>query len=255
VALGGVPSAPLEARGDSMFFHDLALAGDAGFETKSLAEGADVASFTGVASTAKSDRVGDVIEAGAFGSIVPKTVKMFRDHMREHLIGGWKKFSQEGDKLMVEGVISLLTEKGRETYTLMKQGFLDGLSVGFIPEPGGVVWNKDRRIIKKAALVECSVCALPCNSGARVSSVKSLSADDTKQWLRENGFPDNEIELLMTKGFDALRESRPPGRLNITEIDEFTASGGRDSDDEKRLAALASGLKAILHDVRERRLP
>jgi len=238
-----------------MFFHDLALAGDAGFETKTLAEGADVATFTGVASTAKTDRAGDIIEAGAFGNVVPKAIKMFRDHMREHLIGGWKKFSQEGSELHVEGVITLLTDKGRETYTLMKQGFLDGLSVGFIPDPAGVVWKGSHRIIKRANLVECSVCALPCNTGARVSSVKSMDADTTKEWLRENGFPDEEIEIVMRKGFDALRDARPGGRLNISAIDEFTASGGRDSDDEKRLAALASGLKAILHDVRERRLP
>jgi len=235
-----------------MFFHDLAFAGDAGFETKSLAEGADVASFTGVASTAKTDRAGDIIEAGAFGNVVPKQIKMFRDHMREHLIGGWKKFTQVGDKLEVEGVITLLTEKGRETYTLMKQNFLDGLSVGFLPEPGGVVWKGSHRIIKRANLVECSICALPCNTGARVSSVKSLSGDDTRQWLRDNGFPDEEIDIVMRKGFDALRDSRPGGRLNITGIDDFTASGGGDTDDEKRLAALASGLKALLHDVRER---
>jgi len=234
-----------------MFFHDLALATDAGFETKALADGADVATFSGVASTAKSDRAGDVIEAGAFGNIVPKQIKMFRDHMREHLIGGWKKFTQEGDKLHVEGAITLLTEKGKETYTLMKQGFLDGLSVGFIPDPGGVVFKDQRRIIKKASLLECSVCALPCNTGARVTTVKGLSQDGTRQWLRDNGLTDDDIDIVMRKGFDALLAK--PG-ITIHEIDGFSAKGGDPLDDEN-LTALAGQLGHLLDVVKERRTP
>jgi HK97 family phage prohead protease len=234
-----------------MFFHDLALATDAGFETKALADGADVATFTGIASTSRTDRAGDVIEAGAFGDIIPKSIKMFRDHMREHLIGGWKKFTQDGDKLLVEGAITLLTEKGKETYTLMKQGFLDGLSVGFIPEPGGVVFKDQRRIIKKASLLECSICALPCNKGAHVTTVKGLSQDGTRQWLRDNGLFDDDIEIVMAKGFDALF-AKP--RLNIHEIDGYTARNG-DPLDEKTLTALAGELGHLLDVVKERRTP
>lgn len=237
-----------------MFFHDLAWT-DTGLETKAVKDRDDVALFTGIATTADRDLTDDVIEPGAFGNIVPKNVRMFRDHMREHLIGGWKKFEQQGKELHVEGEICLSPDvpKGRETYALMKQGFLNGLSVGFRLGPGGAVWDEKKqiRIIKKALLLECSIVALPANRGAKVVSVKGLSSDDTRQWLRDNGMADDEIEVVMRKGFDALRQSR---RLDISEIDGFKASNGGDSGDE-RLTALASQLKALLHDVRERRSP
>jgi len=240
-----------------MLIHDLSWAGEGGFETKALRDGADVASFAGIASTSDRDRAHDIIEAGAFGTIVAKEVRMFRDHNREHLIGGWQKFEQQGKQLTVEGVITLLTEKGRETYSLMKQGFLNGLSVGFMIEPGGVVWDeaKQLRIIKKASLLECSVVSLPANRGAKISSVKSLSRDDTWQWLRDNGMPDADIEIVMRKGFDALLERRSR-RVEITEIDGFHASkGDDDAPDDAKLTALADQLRHFLDDVRERRAP
>jgi len=232
-----------------MLIHDLSWS-EAGFETKAIADGADRASFTGIASTAERDRARDIIEAGAFGSITPKKVKMFRDHNREHLIGGWQKFEQDGKYLKVEGAISLLTDKGRETHALMKQGFLDGLSVGFMIEPGGASWDdsKQVRTIKRASLIECSIVSLPANPGATVSAVKSLSREQTRDWLHDNGWTDGDVESVLRKGFGDHR------RIDITEIDGFKASDGRDSDDE-RLTALAAALKALLHDVKERRVP
>jgi len=231
-----------------MLQHDLTWTGS-GFETKALSEGADVATFTGVASTAQRDRARDIIAPGAFGNINPKEVRMYRDHNREHLIGGWTKFEQQDKSLHVEGQITLLTEKGRETHALMKQNFLTGLSVGFLIEPGGASWDdtKQVRTIKKAELMECSVCSMPANRGARISTVKSLSRDDTWQWLRDNGLTDDEIEVVMRKGFDALLTQ--PSRVGITEIDGYRA------DDDAALTALASTVQALLNDVKERRLP
>src|SRR5262245_59111022 len=92
------------------------------FETKSVAD--DVATFTGVASTSDIDLADDIIEAGAFGKIDAKQVAMLRDHNPAKLIGGWHGFEQDGKHLRVEGAISLAVDVGRETYTLMKQGFL-----------------------------------------------------------------------------------------------------------------------------------
>lgn len=232
-----------------MLYQHLAwTSGEGGFETKALKEGADVATFTGTASTSNRDRGRDIIVPGAFGKITAREIKMFRDHMREHLIGGWTKFEQHDKHLAVEGQITLLTDKGRETYALMKQGFLDGLSVGFMIEPGGASWDEAKmtRSITKAELLECSVCALPMNKGARISSVKSLSRDDTWQWLRDNGLTDDDIEVVMHKGFDALLAHR--GRAHITEIDGYPAN-------DDRFTALAVEVQALLNDVKERRLP
>jgi len=234
-------------RGAHMLYQDLAWTGEGGLETKALNEGADIATFTGIASTATPDRVRDIIVPGAFGTINAAEIKMYRDHNHDYLIGGYTKFEQKGDRLEVEGQISLLTEKGRETHALMKQRFLTGLSVGYLIEPGGASWDHEKRIrhIKKAELMECSVCSMPCNKGARISAVKSLSRDDTWQWLRDNGLTDDDIDVVMKKGFDALLATS--GRTNITEIDGFSA--------DDKFTALAAEVQALFDTVKERRLP
>src|SRR5215472_13808064 len=105
------------------------------FETKD--EGTEKATFSGIASTADADSHNDVIEAGAFDPIARKSngepdVTMLRDHDRSQVIGGWTAFRQIGRQLHVEGELCLTVEKARETYALLKRGFLSGLSVGFM---------------------------------------------------------------------------------------------------------------------------
>jgi uncharacterized protein len=242
-----------------MLYQDLVFNGGegGGLETKALADGANYAIFTGVASTAQRDRARDIIAPGAFGKVNAKQIKMYRDHNRDNVIGRWQRFEQQDKELHVEGGILLDPDvpKGRETYALMKAGILDGLSVGFLIEPGGATWDeaKQVRTIKKAELLECSVCSMPANRGARISTVKSLSRDDTWQWLRDNGLTDDDIDVVMKKGFDALL-AQPTKRIDISEIDGYRAKGG-DTLDDDRFTALAAEVQALLNDVKERRLP
>src|SRR5262249_49191440 len=125
-------------------------------ETKSLSEADGYGHFTGTASTADEDLTSDVIEAGAFGEIVATKSKLFRNHDADQIVGRWHKFEQKGKRLEVEGAIILSTERGRETYALMKEGLLDGLSVGFFIRPGGATWDQTAKVrrIKSAQLME-----------------------------------------------------------------------------------------------------
>lgn len=185
-----------------MRYADLAFEG---FEQKSASD--DVAVFGGVASTSDRDLAGDIIEAGAFGKVIPKSIALLRDHDPRNVIGGWTQFEQDGKHLRVEGELLLTTDKGRETHQLMKRGYLSGISVGYIVKPGGSTWDeaKNSRVIRKAKLVECSIVSIPANDGARVRSVKELETPaHARDWLRDNGFMSHEIELIMTKGFNAL---------------------------------------------------
>ena len=231
-----------------MLYQDLAWIGGGGFEAKSLQQTDDIATFTGVASTADKDLTRDIIEPGAFGNVKAADVCLLRDHRPDQVIGGWRKFRQEGKHLEVEGAITLATEKGRETVALMRQGFLTGLSVGFVIEPGGASFDEDKGIrrIKSATLLECSVVSIPANRRARVRNVKSMSREDTRQWLSDNGLRDEEIEIVMAKGFDALI-AEP--RLRITEIDGFC------EHDDAVWAGLAAEAKRLREFHHERLLP
>lgn len=218
------------------------------FESKQ--DGEDVATFSGVASTSDLDLHGDIMEPGCFGSI-SKKLPILRDHNLNHLIGGWSEFVQDGKNLKVQGAISLSPDvpKGRETYTLMKQGFLTGISVGYRVKPGGAMWDDASgvRRIKKAHLLEASIVSIPANQNARVRSVKCdgvlISRLAMREWLKDNGFGDAEIDIAMTKGLEALVpvERAPP----LVGID-----GHLPLDTE---TALATELRGLLTAYQERR--
>ena len=180
------------------------------FDTKEAKE--ETAAFSGVASTSDIDSHCDIIEAGAFDPIAKRAngepdVAMFRDHDRSQVVGGWRSVKQQGQQLIVEGELVLEVEKARETYALLKRGYLSGLSVGFnIPDRTGIKYDdrNGRRIIKKATLKECSIVSMPANINARVLNVKS----DVNDLLSSCGLNDEDVDLLLSEGLDALIESR-----------------------------------------------
>lgn len=184
-----------------MHFADLSLRN---FETKSVSD--DKATFTGIASTSDVDLGQDVIEPGAFGKSL-NSVVLLRDHNASKVIGRLDQFEQDGKNLRVAGEIGFDTDVARETYALMKRGYLSGISPGFVVKRDGVSWDeKDKvRHIKKAELVECSIVAIPANQRARVRNVKSLLEKiGPHDFLFDLGFDEEEVEVLVTKGFDAL---------------------------------------------------
>lgn len=214
------------------------------FESKK-SDAEDVATFTGVASTSDIDLHGDIIEPNAFGKIA-KNLPMLRNHDMDQHIGGWREFEQDGKLLKVEGAVTLLTERGRETHALMKQGFLTGISVGFRPKAGGVQYDDQTgvRRIKKATLLEASVVSIPANQAARVRSVKSegvlKSREALTDWLRGCGFTVAECDTVITKGFASLLDA---ARLPFTGID-----GHFPLDD----AAVEKELRGLLTQMTER---
>lgn len=182
------------------------------FEIKSEDDGDDVATFTGIATTSDIDLQGDIIEAGAFDPIPTKlspdgikipNVMMLRDHERSEVIGGWKSFKQNGKQLLVEGELALEVAKARETYALMKRGYLSGISVGYSAKMEDIKWEPKtgRRYIKKGLLKECSIVSFPANTNAKIISVKS-ELDD---WLMDHGCDPDDLEKLL----HLVREATP----------------------------------------------
>jgi len=194
---------------------------DLGCEYELKSESDKVATFTGIASTNDKDSDNDIIAEGAFNPLPRlKDIKMLRDHNRSEVIGGYTVFRQQGTQLYVEGEM-LVSDiaKARETYALMKKGYVSGLSVGFRIKSLSDVHFDERtgiRTIKKASLKECSIVAFPANRHAQVTSVKS----ELNLWLKERGFDPDDLETAL-QFFGAWKRKVEEGRK-------------KDDDDNKR---------------------
>lgn len=139
-------------------------------ETKILAD--DAGAVEGLAWPFDTpDRVGDVIERGAFAGVSLPLPMLFGHDMNDP-VGAWTEATEAVDGLRLKG--RLLVDdvaRAREVHSLVKAGAVRGLSIGFttrksVPRRGG-------RTIFALDLLECSLVTVPMHPGARVTSAKS----------------------------------------------------------------------------------
>ncbi len=119
-----------------------------------------------------ADRVGDMIEGGAFKSM-PLPLPMLFGHDHNDPVGSWTHAEERKDGLHLKG--ELLVDdvaRAREVRALVKSGAVRGVSIGFITRkakarPGG------GRTISELEMLEASLVSIPMHPGARVTSAKS----------------------------------------------------------------------------------
>lgn len=145
------------------------------FEVKASFEIADEGTITGLAWPFGSpDRVGDMIEKGAFSATMPLPILFAHDPALP--VGAWVSAIETEAGLEVRGRLLIdEVEKAREVYALVKAGAVRGLSIGFETKKarsrkgGG-------RTITSLNLVEISLVTVPMHPGARVISAKNVGA-------------------------------------------------------------------------------
>ncbi len=139
-----------------------------------------------------ADLGGDVVMPGAFAQTLQKTgpsgVKMLWQHDGKQPIGAWTSLIEDRRGLKVKGELNLSVARAREALALMKQGALDGLSIGFRPVRVSRDKAKDLRRIHALELVEISLVTFPMLPQARVEAVKRLgtsprAAASRLEWL------------------------------------------------------------------------
>lgn len=138
------------------------------------------------------DRVGDVIDRGAFTKALPP-LPMLASHDQRETVGVWDQIEEAADGLRVKGRL-LINDvvRAAEVQALIKAGAMRGLSIGFVdrksaPRKGG------GRNISELELLEISVVAVPAHPGARITSAKELEMTET------NTAPDlSALEKKMT---------------------------------------------------------
>lgn len=170
------------------------------------------------------DSYGDVIAPGAFKvnlrewRAAKKLPPMLVQHggwmmgdMDALPIGIWTEMEEDDTGLKVKGrIINLDTERGKTIYGAMKEGALDGMSIGYRAKKFtlGTKPEEPRRKLEQIELFEVSVVTFPANGKARVAAVKSVeqikTIRDFEDFLRDaGGFSNAAAKAIASRGFKA----------------------------------------------------
>ncbi len=125
----------------------------------------------------------DRVERGAFAASLARRgargVRFLFQHDPAEPIGAWLSIAEDSRGLRVAGRLNLAVTRAREVHALLRQGGLDGLSIGFravrtAREGAGV-----RRLVE-IDLWEISVVTFPMLPDARVAAVKRGALQDPR---------------------------------------------------------------------------
>jgi len=190
----------------------------------------DDGSFSGYASLfGRVDLGRDMVERGAFADSIQNRgaggIRMLFQHDPNQPIGAWKEVREDERGLFVRGKLATGVGRAREVLELMRNGALDGLSIGFRTVRATSDPRTGVRHIKKADLWEISVVTFPMLPDARVEKVKSRgdlpSPREFERWLmRDAKLTRSEAKTVISRGFAYLLRSRdaapetPEGLVN-----------------------------------------
>lgn len=170
------------------------------------------------------DRVGDVIEKGAFASsAVP--LPMLDTHDQAKVVGVWDEISETPEGLTVKGRLLIEdVERAREVRALVQAGAMRGLSIGFsstkaLPRKGG------GRTIQGLDLLEISVVAVPAHPAARITSAKDMNMAGENDGIAA-------LEVKMTEIEKKTDTSAIVARLDKIEAKMNRPQGGADAKAE-----------------------
>lgn len=201
---------------------NLELKDNPGIAAKALAAKIDIKAlsddgeFEGYGSTfGNVDRGMDMVMPGAFRATLKarpiNSIKLLRDHDTRKIAGQWISMTEDDRGLKVHGRLFKKpgdegTPLGRETYTLLKAGVLDALSIGY--RTIKAQWDEETSVRKllELELWEVSVVTFPMNELASIDSVKrDVSARDVERLLREGGVPNAFAKLIAIHGYDGAK--------------------------------------------------
>jgi len=213
--------------------------------------------FQGYASTfGNKDQGGDIVVQGAFDRWLDEwknsddVVPILFNHQSGLLLGKYLEFKADPKGLWAKGQLNLDTVEGKEKRSLMKQGALSGLSIGYDFYPGGLRFSQedDAYLLTSLKIWEVSLCTFPMNLSARVSDVKAamqcgkeVSIRQIEKSLKELGFSQKQAKVIALKASATLAESnsesstRRDGGIDETELKQLSAAS-------KRLLEKAKGM-------------
>lgn len=119
----------------------------------------------------------DIVEAGAFAVSLRRRgaagVKLLWQHDAGTPLGRWLALAEDRRGLRVRGRLNLAVARARELHALLREGAVDGLSIGFRTERARTDPHTGHRRIARLDLWEISLVTFPMLPGARVTGVKA----------------------------------------------------------------------------------
>tara|TARA_R110002020_G_scaffold34619_1_gene105150 strand:- start:5681 stop:6715 length:1035 start_codon:yes stop_codon:yes gene_type:complete len=193
--------------------------------------------FTGYGSIfGNEDQGNDIVTTGAFRKSLqlrpPRKVKMLFQHKTDEPIGVFEDIHEDTKGLFVKGKLAMGTQRGRESYELLKMGALDGMSIGFRADPDKQSYNDTKRgtrTLKEVDLLEISLVTFPMNESALIQTVKG-NAKNIREW-----------EKILR---DVGGLSRTESKIGAKALAE--ALNHRDDDDNQSLVTLIKKVASIL---------
>lgn len=196
--------------------------------------------FSGYASLFGVEDLGrDIVEPGAFRRSLDRrgtsNIRMLYQHDPAMPIGRWQTIREDKLGLYVRGRIANDAAKAREVLQLIRDGALDGLSIGFRTIRSRAEAKTGIRRIIEADLWEISVVTFPMLPGARVVTVKS---GDTRRSLptkremerrltRDAGLTRGQARAFIAKGYSGLscaRDAAHTTRSGLADVIRRAAS-------------------------------
>lgn len=161
--------------------------------------------FSGYASVfGKPDLARDIVMPGAFAASLSRRkadqVRMLFQHDPAEPLGVWCDLREDHHGLYCCGLLNLDVQRAREMYALMRQGAIDGLSIGFKTLRARRDITGGGRQLTRIDLWEISLVSFPLLPEARVHSVKTAPAG--------NGLAGHDALLTRARNFFPPRPER-----------------------------------------------
>lgn len=165
--------------------------------------------FSGYASVfGEVDDGGDVIEAGAFSKSLPaRTPKLLFQHDSSELIGKWLEVKEDDKGLFVKGQIFETIQRGREVLSLVRNGVLDGLSIGYKTVKAAADNARNVRRLIEVELFEISLVTFPMLDAARIDQVKNWDIRTVERVLCDAGLSRRKAKTVASSGWKAAFDS------------------------------------------------
>jgi len=120
----------------------------------------------------------DMVMPGAFAASLARRgaagVRLLWQHDPEQPVGRWLTVEEDGKGLFVRGLLNLRVARARELHALMKEGAVDGLSIGYRTVNARTEPRTGIRKLFKLDLWEVSLVTFPLLPAARVAAVKAV---------------------------------------------------------------------------------
>lgn len=150
-------------------------------EIKALKDSGEIEGY-GSTFGGEPDSYGDIIAPGAYADSLRQHTgkgtmpKMFWQHDPGQPIGKWLEAKEDDRGLLMRGKLNMGVQRANEAYALLKEGDIDGLSIGYRIKEYSVDTDSGVWTLEKLDLVEVSIVSIGANENATINSVKASKA-------------------------------------------------------------------------------